>query len=114
MWLCHVLTVSFPFYTLLTYYFPLFLVFLQMHFPENMAIVPSESLLFLTLHCTSDFRYSHKTNRIFVLKNRDQQKHKYQQWEQKYHQKAKLPLNALGMRNNTLNEKENSYCLTTL
>lgn len=73
-----------------------------------------DPLLLFTLHCIYDFRYSHKTERIFVLNSRNQQKHEYQHWEQKYHQKSNLPLNDLSMRGNTPNEEENSCCLTML
>lgn len=69
-------------------------------------------LLCFTLHCTYNFSFSHKAHKVFV--HRDQEKCGYQNWEQKYYQESNLCLNDLRMSYNTLDEGNNSCCLTML
>lgn len=104
----------FPFTPFRFIVFPPSWFFFKCIFLKTCQHCQGDPLLFFTLHCTYDFRYSHKTDKIFVLKSRDQQKHEHQNRVQKYHQKSNLPLNGLSMRNNTPDEEENYCCLTML
>lgn len=56
----------------------------------------------------------HEIDRIFALKIGVQQKQRYLNWAQKYHQESNLILNALRMGYNLLKEGDNTCCLTML